>query len=673
MALQLDILLDTTSVASVQKALEMLPKTLDSFYDRALLEIREPHQQLAAVAFQWLAASARPLSLSELAEAIVIRPGDDPCFNPDERLTDELQILKFLPAALVRKVFRKQPDADGRWLPHNEEVAFVEFAHFSVLEYLRSNRMDSKLRSTFQVQDQAAHRLIAVSCFSYMLYVGSLEQTLAEEMSELLKNKDEPINEIDIIKKYGWDFLMNGDRKYRNTWEALCCQVDKRYVLAAYANRAWQYHMSRLELIDDEFIDELSIKFLDVAGDSWILWCCCSLNEGQIYYSFKKGAITYLAPSRSFTMRNRKCKPHPVTWVSYLGLPKLLALLLQHVPISSITEQTPVLGAPLHAASLGNNPKAVQLLISAHADVNEGGGDLGLPLIAACRNSSLEIVRLLLESGADINALSPLRRYGTALAAACNGKSEKPLDLVRLLLKSGADVNGMSPSSIYGTALAAACDGRSEDSLDIVRLLLESGADVNAVSSSNLYATALATACGGSSTKSLDIVRLLLESGADVNAVLPRSSFYRTALAAACSESSERTLDIVRLLLESGADLEVGRQDNSCGAALRIACSCGFPGLAKLLLESGAKVKDDTLALLGALRRDDIDDISLLLKYGASPGSKDDPKSPYQRAMDKYNYACSKDPHEEASDEEDPDREARCKAILDMFDRHLEK
>ena len=118
MALQLDVLLDSPSIASIKEALEMLPKTLDSFYDRALLDIREPHQRLAAAAIQWLASSARPLSLSELAEAIVIRPGDDPSFNPDERLTDEFQILKFLPAGLVRKVFRKQPETDGRRLPH---------------------------------------------------------------------------------------------------------------------------------------------------------------------------------------------------------------------------------------------------------------------------------------------------------------------------------------------------------------------------------------------------------------------------------------------------------------------------------------------------------------------------------------------------------------------------
>jgi hypothetical protein len=69
--------------------LDTLLKTLDSFYDRILINIHEQEQRLAALALQWLALSARPLSLSELAEAVTIGAADAPYFDLEERFIDE--------------------------------------------------------------------------------------------------------------------------------------------------------------------------------------------------------------------------------------------------------------------------------------------------------------------------------------------------------------------------------------------------------------------------------------------------------------------------------------------------------------------------------------------------------------------------------------------------------
>jgi ankyrin repeat protein len=571
-ALQLDVLLNCPSVASIKRVLEMLPRTLDNFYDRALQDISEPHQRFAAVALQWLAFSARPLSLSELAEAIVIRPEEDPSFNHDERLMDEFQIVEFLPAGLVRKVYRRQPWTDGRWLSRSEEVAFIEFAHFSVLEYLKSGRMDPKLRATYQVQEQAAHTMIAASCFSYMLYVGKQEQALVAEMSKLLNDNLGSQSESII------------DKEYRDNWKALCQQLDEHYVLSAYANRAWQYHISRLEADTSMFslesflrnlstqpsnavpffpenIEKLSVNFLDVTGNSWIVWCCCfNVNERDIPHYSEGSLVPYVFNLGPPLIAERREKIHPVTWVSYLGLSKVLTLLLrENFPVLSVVERTFVLGSPLHAASYGNNLQTVKLLVLMDADLNERGGRGRTPLRAACSNGSLEMVRLLVEVGADVNHTIEYDGFGTALGTSCY--------------------------------------------------------------------------CGH-----LEIVQFLIDSGADVNA-LPHSSYYVTALSAACYGASKKVLDIARLLIDSGADLDVTWGDGY-GSPLTAACTRGSQGLVRLLLESGANVKGDTAALEMAICHCEISDIILLLEYGASIGSKEDSESPYQTAMKNYRKTC---------------------------------
>ncbi len=80
----------------IRKALGNLPKTLDDTYSRLFLEIDEDYREEAMNALLWLAFSNRPLLLTELAEAIVVKPQAEPPFDPEERFPDPESVLQIL-------------------------------------------------------------------------------------------------------------------------------------------------------------------------------------------------------------------------------------------------------------------------------------------------------------------------------------------------------------------------------------------------------------------------------------------------------------------------------------------------------------------------------------------------------------------------------------------------
>jgi len=103
-ALQLEALGRLRAEAKIRSAMENLPQTLDAFYDRIILEIPEEDQHYANRALQWIAFAARPLSLKELAEAVIISPENEPCLRDEDRIMDSEGLLDIIPSGLIRAV-----------------------------------------------------------------------------------------------------------------------------------------------------------------------------------------------------------------------------------------------------------------------------------------------------------------------------------------------------------------------------------------------------------------------------------------------------------------------------------------------------------------------------------------------------------------------------------------
>lgn len=78
----------------IKTALKTLPKSLDETYAQILLNIDELYREDACKVLQWLAFSARPVTLAEVAEALTINIDDEHHLNSHRQLLDPHDMLK---------------------------------------------------------------------------------------------------------------------------------------------------------------------------------------------------------------------------------------------------------------------------------------------------------------------------------------------------------------------------------------------------------------------------------------------------------------------------------------------------------------------------------------------------------------------------------------------------
>jgi ankyrin repeat protein len=150
------------------------------------------------------------------------------------------------------------------------------------------------------------------------------------------------------------------------------------------------------------------------------------------------------------------------------------------------------------AAARGYN-KVVQILLEKKADVNSCGPPNGSPLMSASYRGHTEVVRTLLRHGADIYQQSSKLYFKNALEAACYDNNAKTFELL---------VAHSSETGSLNECLGLACDsGRTE----LVKILLKHKADVNVVS--RFGSPLLAASTYGNE----ELVQLLLHHGADPN------------------------------------------------------------------------------------------------------------------------------------------------------------
>jgi len=104
---------------------------------------------------QWLCFSRRPVRLDEIIDALAITPGDIPEFDPDERYADPRDILTRC-SSLVSVLRTREEEVLG-------------LMHFSVKEYLVSDRIRSGSAHIYGVVEDSANELIAQTCLAYLL------------------------------------------------------------------------------------------------------------------------------------------------------------------------------------------------------------------------------------------------------------------------------------------------------------------------------------------------------------------------------------------------------------------------------------------------------------------------------------------------------------------------
>ncbi|KAI2479376.1 fibronectin type 3 and ankyrin repeat domain protein 1 [Pyrenophora tritici-repentis] len=123
---------------------------------------------------QWMTFSARPLSVEEIAEVVAINVARDLAFDRDEVLEDPLEALSIC-SSLVTIT---KNEADGKLGPAQQIIAL---AHYSVQEYLVSDRIKQGSAKQYNMQEAECHDVITRGSLKYLI---QLQRPLSEETFE---------------------------------------------------------------------------------------------------------------------------------------------------------------------------------------------------------------------------------------------------------------------------------------------------------------------------------------------------------------------------------------------------------------------------------------------------------------------------------------------------------
>ena len=482
----------------VRRILEELPESLDDTYGRILKQIHKSNRRHAYRLLQCLTVAIRPLRVEELAEvlALDLSTGAIPNLNADWRWEDQEEAVLSACSSLVAII----TDNGSR---------VVQFSHFSVKEFLTSDRLATSFKemSQFHIPIEPSHVILAQACFGVLLRL------------------DDHTDKDSV----------------------------KNIPLFRYADAHWIGHaqIGNVELRIKGAMDH----FFDIDKPHFSAWV--RIQDGP---HFLKVAASE-QPSSSA----------PLYLASMSGFLHLVERLIIKHP-QDVHHRGGLYGTPLHAAALGRQIEVTRLLLLHGADINSHSTDQSTPLHLAARIGELEVVRLLLENNAEVNArnwqdqtplfcasengnchiVQLLLDYNADEHLRANGDTTPllyatafgHLELARLLLKRHADVNARDRN---GTTpfLHASHTGIPA----LVWLLLDHNADEYARDNDGNTALHFAAARGH-----LEVARLLIERGAEIDAQNDKGS---TSLHRASEGLREGNTVVLQLLLDHGADAQI--------------------------------------------------------------------------------------------------------------------
>lgn len=257
-----------------------------------------------------------------------------------------------------------EPSRDSQDLDNNRvaatsdsegPVTFVRLAHFSVKEYLVSNRIQHGSAPRYSVREIESHGVIAADCISYILQF------------------DEP--------------------------GSITPETLELSPLAHYAAEFWVFHAQGAEKGPIKSTNLLIMELFMTKGEGFLNWIRIFDIDSE------KGKSGHRLDD--LTLR--------LYYASLAGLFEPVKLLTErNVDVNS---QGGRFGNALQAASYSGQVDVVQVLLDNGADVNAHGGCYGNALQAASHMSGIDVVQILLGNGADVNAHGGIFEYALHVAS----------------------------------------------------------------------------------------------------------------------------------------------------------------------------------------------------------------------------------------------------------------
>ena len=459
-------------------------------------EIKASKWELAQQLLFCVTAASRPLRVEELAEILAFdfKPGTIPKFHEDWRLQNPVKAILSACPTLLSVVDVKTDRETSR---------VVQFAHFTVKEFLTSSRVakkKDKFSHRYHISMSAAHTFVTRACLGVLLH---LDKTItSQNLSE--------------------------------------------FPLTEYAAENWFEH-ARFEGVSQHVVEGMKQLF-DRTKPHLSIWLW--IHDPTV---------------PSWKRRERAEEPSPPSgtplhYAAFCGLQDIAENLAIEHPEDVNSQSIDDGSSPLHLASRRRHIDIVRMLIDRGADVSAQNKFGSTALHLASRDGDIELARILIDRGADMSAQDKFR--STALHLACRdghldlgrmlidcradmsaqdkhgstalhlASKNGHVDIVRMLIARGADV---SARNRYGwTTLHSASENGN---VDIGRMLIERGADVSAEDEYRSTALHLASKNGH-----IALARMLIEHGADVSA---QNEYEWTALHLA---SENGHVDLARML-----------------------------------------------------------------------------------------------------------------------------
>ena len=566
------------SPAMLRIELKRMPETIDQTYDRILQNVASRHKPFVQSALHWLAFAKRPLLLQELAEAAVLQPRSGN-FDPDLfRLLDENLILELCGTLVIASTVVVYGHSSDDWLSeklrihggfyssymNNNKFKIVSLSHYSVKEYIASQRLERGALSNFYASEKLANTYLAECCLFYLLQFNRGE--IAFELDFM----ESPLLEYAACNWMShWNQAStSGQSELRHLAESFFDSKSSK----AYVNwlNTWSPD-TNLESTSRDFQYRRDTKKSAESLPPMLYWVA-SLGDLALLQSLVENGA-------EISKRGGKFE-YPLGAAVYHGHSDVVRYLLQQGADPNFLSRD--FGNVLQISALGGSVDVVKQLIDAGADVNVQGGSYNTAVIAAASRDNFEVVALLLNSGADLKVGSSSHGSSLYQAAAAGNTT-----MVIALLAAGADLNGIGDSE--GTPLYAAAESGS---LSLVQLLLRRGADVNKGTSSALYGYPVMIAAKKGHSQ---VVRALIRGGADVN--LSTGHHRRRSTLEASIEG--RDMSTFLAILNAGADPNVS--GNLYVNCFHAAIWTGEIEMAKILLERGAETEEE--GFLEAVRR----------------------------------------------------------------------
>jgi hypothetical protein len=292
-------------------------------------------------------------------------------------------------------------------------VKIVQFSHFSVKEYLTSDRLETSnvvnIRQ-FYIPLEPAHTTLARACLAVLLQLDGRADE--ERLAAFPLASYAARNWVDHAK-----------------FENVACQVQDGmeelfHPTKPHLRTSIRVH-SVVEWLDSEQIDDfpsIELYYAAFCGFSGLA------KHLIIAHSLDVNAKVYADQT-------------PLHMASTRGHADVAQVLLDYE--ADINAQDSAKWTPLHMASAGGHPKVMQLLLERGAALDEQNENMDTPLVLASYWGKLEAVRLLLAHGADVKI-----RDKAGLTPFQNATSRRHGDIAQLLLDNGAEVEGEEKKTI---------------------------------------------------------------------------------------------------------------------------------------------------------------------------------------------------------------------------------